>query len=88
MAINHLKFRQRRNAIGHRAGLTKLGKVPRAYQDEGAYKGKKMIEKGFTKEKNDEKGANEVKMKGIVLFTYLVLLSFPIFAINLSQFVT
>jgi hypothetical protein len=24
----------------------------------------KMIEKGFTKEKNDEKGANEVKMKG------------------------
>jgi hypothetical protein len=39
--------------------------MPRAYEDEGAYEGKKMIEKGPTTEKMRKKGPTKVKMKGI-----------------------
>ncbi len=38
--------------------------MPRAYEDEGPTKAKKMVEKGPTTEKNEEKGTYEGQNEG------------------------
>jgi hypothetical protein len=39
--------------------------VPRAYEDEGVYEGKKIIERDQQREKMRKKGPTKVKIKGI-----------------------